>query len=367
MADSYTNLQKTGTYSTSYEQKAAADAAAETQRVIKELGESIKTGDFSPAYLLCGPEGYLIRYYKNALKKAIIGDDTMNCTVMTGDGFDLNAFIEIAQTMPFFAERRLIIVENCGIFQAGPGGGTRPEAERLKDFLQQLPDTSCVIFAENSVDRRLALYKFFSKIGRVCTFNYMDQQWISRWLIAKARSEGAVMDQGAASALIERVGVDLNILANETDKLVAYKGGAGQITAQDVGILAVTRLEDRIFDMLTCALRGRMDKAMEMYSDLLGLREAPIKIIVIIGKQCAQILAVKDAEGSGRSDAEVASDAGLSTGRVYYIRQDYRSVSRDRLALGMKLAAEMDEAIKTGALEDRLAVEILLAGLGGSR
>ena len=364
MAESAVNLQKAGTYNTVSGEKAARSAAEETRKVISELGESIKTGAFAPAYLLYGPEGYLVRYYKNALKKAMVGDDDMNCTVISSGSFDTDEFFETARTMPFFAPYRLIIVENSGIFQAGAGGGAKPEAQKLCELLPQLPDTTRVIFAESGADRRFALFKSFSKIGKVCQFSYMDHDWIVRWICARARSCGALMEQRAADMLLSRVGSDLNLLSNEIDKLVDYPGGSGQIKPADIEAVSSVRLEDRIFDMLSAALGGRMEKAMRMYEDLLGLREAPIKMIVIMGRQCAQILAVKNTPKDSMSDQELASAVGVSAGSLYYIRRDNLRVSDEKLEMGVRLAAELDQAVKSGKIEDRLAAEILIARLG---
>ena len=85
------------------------------QRLIQDL----KSGDFKKIYLLYGQEAYLRKQYKDKLKEAMIGDDTMNFSYYEGKDFTVGEVIDQAETMPFFADRRLILIENSGLFKSG--------------------------------------------------------------------------------------------------------------------------------------------------------------------------------------------------------------------------------------------------------
>ena len=82
------------------------------QRLIQDL----KSGDFKKIYLLYGQEAYLRKQYKDKLKEAMIGDDTMNFSYYEGKDFTVGEVIDQAETMPFFADRRLILIEKSGLF-----------------------------------------------------------------------------------------------------------------------------------------------------------------------------------------------------------------------------------------------------------
>ena len=84
---------------------------------MQTLNQDIKTGEFKQIYLLYGEEAFLKNSYKNRLKEAIIGDDTMNFARFEGKGLDVDELIRLADTMPFFAERRLIQIEDSGFFK----------------------------------------------------------------------------------------------------------------------------------------------------------------------------------------------------------------------------------------------------------
>ena len=85
---------------------------------MKSLNEDIKTGNFKPVYLLYGEEAYLKKQYRDRITKAIFPDgDTVNYAYYEGKGINPGELIDLAETMPFFADRRLIVIENSGFFK----------------------------------------------------------------------------------------------------------------------------------------------------------------------------------------------------------------------------------------------------------
>lgn len=112
---------------------------------MKSLNEDLKTGEFKQIYLLYGEEVYLKKQYKDRLSKAIVNEgDTMNYSYYEGKGIHPEELIDLAETMPFFSERRLIVVENSGFFK-----NATPE---LADYLKELPETSYFLFVEEEVE-----------------------------------------------------------------------------------------------------------------------------------------------------------------------------------------------------------------------
>ena len=85
---------------------------------MKSLIEDLKSGQFNKVYLLYGEEAYLKKQYRDKLRNAMISpDDTMNYAYYEGKGVNPKEVIDLAETLPFFAERRLIILENTGFLK----------------------------------------------------------------------------------------------------------------------------------------------------------------------------------------------------------------------------------------------------------
>ena len=89
---------------------------------MKTIDNDIKAGEFKKVYLLYGEERYLIRQYRDKLIKAMVKEnDTMNFSSFEGDGISQKEIIDLAETLPFFADRRVILIEDAGIFKKNRG------------------------------------------------------------------------------------------------------------------------------------------------------------------------------------------------------------------------------------------------------
>ena len=105
---------------------------------MKILSQHIKSGEFKSVYLIYGAEDYLRKQYRDKMKLAIVGEDTMNYSYFEGKGISVKGLIDLGETLPFFSERRLIIVENSGFFSSSQ--------DELAAYLKEMPATTCFIF-----------------------------------------------------------------------------------------------------------------------------------------------------------------------------------------------------------------------------
>lgn len=87
---------------------------------MQKLLQDIKNKEYSQIYLLYGDEAYLRKQYRDKMKEALIDDgDTMNNHYYEGKDTKVEEIIDLAETLPFFASRRVIVIENSGWFQKG--------------------------------------------------------------------------------------------------------------------------------------------------------------------------------------------------------------------------------------------------------
>ena len=82
------------------------------------IDEDIKSGKLNHIYLIYGEESFLRKQYKERLKKALSPEeDSMNYSYYEGKEISAGEIIDLAETMPFLAERRTIIIENSPFFK----------------------------------------------------------------------------------------------------------------------------------------------------------------------------------------------------------------------------------------------------------
>lgn len=158
---------------------------------MKSLNEDLKTGQFKQIYLLYGEENYLKKQYKERFVKAMLPDgDTMNYAYYEGKGVDIKEVIDLAETLPFFAERRLLVFENTGFFKSSGAD--------LADYIKEMPQTTYFIFVEEEVDKRSKLYKAVKAKGHIVELPFQDETTLKRWILGNVKREGKQMSEASA-------------------------------------------------------------------------------------------------------------------------------------------------------------------------
>ncbi len=320
---------------------------------MKILNQDIKDRQFKPVYLLFGEEAFLKKSYKNRLKEAMVGDDTMNFHQFEGKGVDLKEIISLADTMPFFGERRLILIEDSGLFM---GSG----AEALVEYLPQMPDTTCLLFVESEVDKRSRMYKKVKELGYGADMVRQDARQLSSWAGGILAREGKKITGHTMELFLSKTGDDMENIRMELDKLISYTLGREVITDQDVEEICANRVTNKIFDMVAAIVSGKTRAAMDLYEDLLTLREPPMRILFLIARQFNQVLQVKELMAQGMDRSRIASSLKLQPFVVGKIMPQARSFTREQILSRVELCVDCEEAVKTGRLGERLAVELLI-------
>lgn len=320
---------------------------------MKSLNEDIKTGQFKQAYLLYGEEAYLKKQYKDKLTKAMLPEgDTVNYVYYEGKGTNPAELIDLAETMPFFADRRLIVVENSGFFK-----NATPE---LADYIKNMPETACFLFVESEVDKRGKMYKSVKDKGRAVEMGRQDEKTLLYWLAGMVKKEGKQIKESTARYLVAKTGTDMENLEKEMEKLFSYTLGQTEITVQDVDEICTTQITNKIFDMVEAVATKQQKRALHYYYDLLALKEPPMRILYLLSRQFKLLMEVKDLSGRGYEKSQIAKTAGLHpfvAGK--YIKQCH-SFSKEELRSIMEDAANMEEMVKTGRLNDRMSVELFI-------
>jgi DNA polymerase-3 subunit delta len=329
---------------------------------MKRVAQDIKNGSYSNVYLLYGEESYLRKQYRDNLKNALIPpDDSMNCTVYSGDEIDLNEVIDMAGTMPFFASRRVIVVENSGWFKPKKGN---LDGDKLINFINNIPDTTYVIFVEETADKRSKLFKTITSKGYAALCEMQDEAMLKKWVLGLLKKENKLITGDALDLLLDKTGTNMENIKREVEKLICYKYYDEGITAADVEELCVEQIQNQIFDMVEAVAVKNQKKALELYYNLIALKEAPVKILALISRQFNMLLQVREMNSKGYPESEIAATTGLN---AYYLKKKYIPQSKQfklsQLEEALRTCVEAEENIKMGRMSDTLSVELIIVGL----
>ena len=320
---------------------------------MKSLNEDLKTGQFNKIYLLHGEEAYLKKQYKEKLRNAMVSpEDNMNYAYYEGKGINLNEIIDLAETLPFFAERRLIILEDTGLFKSA--------AAELADYIKDMPDTTSMIFIESEVDKRNKLYKAVQSKGRVVELGRQDESTLLRWVAGNVKRENKQISENTVRHFLAKVGTDMENIQKELEKLFCYTMDKESITSEDVDTICTTQITNQIFDMVNAVADQNQKKALEYYYDLLALKEPPMRILFLLARQFKLLLEVKTMDKQGYARKEIAEKTGINPFVVGKYQAQAKAFSGSELRKIMEDAVGTEESVKTGVLSDTLGVELFI-------
>lgn len=324
---------------------------------MKQLKEDLKNQTFHPVYLLYGEEDYLKRMYRDRLKKAVLGDgDEMNYSYFEGKDIDFPTLREAANTLPFFSDHRIIVVENSRMFK---------NASEMADYLPQMPDTTVVVFVEKEVDKRNKLYKYVNKNGVAVEMTTMTERELKAWVAVILKQNGRKMLESTASYFLEQVENSMTNVKNELDKLISYTEGREEIARDDIDAVCSVQVTGRIFQMMDAVASGNQGETLRLYHDLLTLRESPMSMLYLLTRHFNVLLQVKAM--SGRYDkSEMAKRAGVPPFAVGKYQSQCHRFSGEKLQRMLDACIETEYQFKRGSIGDQLGVELLLISFAQS-
>lgn len=287
---------------------------------MKNIDEDIKRGQFAQVYLLYGEEAYLKKQYKDKLKHAMIPeDDTMNFSAFEGKSINPKEIIDLAETLPFFAERRVILIENSGFFKNA--------CEELAEYLPQVAPATHFIFVEDEVDKRSKMYKAAKASGRIVEFLPQTEELLTRWILGRLKREGKNITGSVMQLFLTKTGTDMGNIDRELEKLLCYTLDRDVITAEDVEAVVTEQTTNKIFEMVNAVAEHNQRRALDLYYDLLTLKEPPMRIMFLISRQFQILFHIRDMAAKGLDQQTMAKrrvSRRLQSGKMSVRQRDLR-------------------------------------------
>ena len=254
--------------------------------------------------------------------------------------------------------------------------------------MKNIPETTCFLFVENEVDKRGKMYKAVKEKGRIVEMGRQDEKTLLYWIAGNVKKEGRQIKESTARYLVSKTGTDMENLEKELEKLFSYtlpdvnvsasdgavvlESGDGkepgnaeraektEITVEDIDAICTTQISNKIFDMIEAVAAKRQKEALNYYYDLLALKEPPMRILYLLTRQFKLLLEVKDLMGRGNDKSQIAKTAKLHPFVAGKYMQQSRTFTKAELRNIMEEAANMEEMVKTGRLNDVMSVEIFI-------
>ncbi|KUP07253.1 DNA polymerase III subunit delta [Bacillus coahuilensis m2-6] len=335
--------------------------------MINKIWNDIERGRFSPVYLLYGTEQYLLNETKQKMIAGALQEEELdfNLSVFDLEETPIEVALEDAETFPFLGERRLVFLHNP-TFLTSEKTKSKVEhnTDRLQEYLASPVDyTILVIVAPYpKLDERKKLTKTLKK-RVLLEAKPLTEQELKKWVADEVKILGVSIEEAALDLLLTLTGTNLQVLANEVNKLALYGGHQVSITTEMVDKLVARSIEQNIFILVDKVISRDIGGAVQIYYDLLKQNEEPIKILAILAGQFRLIYQVKQLTSKGYGQQSIGSTLKVHSYRVKLAAGQARAFTFEQLQKIMLLLAEGDYEMKTGKRDKKLIVEMFILKL----
>jgi len=264
---------------------------------------------------------------------------------LDGEDIEPQAVIDAVQSLPFLAERKLVVVRNLS--------ANKLAAEKIEQIISSVATPVSLVFYEPLPDKRTVFYKTLKAKTDLREFTDLDGRGLATWLATEATARRGELKLADANYLVERVGTNQALLGNELDKLIIYDP---KISRQNIDLLTEKTPQGKVFDLLDAAFGGNQHRALALYDEQRAQKIEPQAILAMLAWQL-NILAVAK-HGAGKQPNEIAQDLGVSPYPVSKAAALARQMDAQKIKnlvneaekidrLGKTKAIDLDEALKT--------------------
>jgi DNA polymerase-3 subunit delta len=248
-------------------------------------------------------------------------------------------------------------LQSKGLFQATGTYFVDNDKEVLEMDVKKLPaliGKNTVIFAFDKIDGRMKFFKDAKAAGYLYEFPQLSLEDAARYIESKAFID---MRPEAADLLASLCGASVAHIDNELHKLHHL----GQpVTYKLIEELVAASPEDQIFAMVDAIVKGNEYRTYELYTDLIELKESPIKMVSLLFTKFKQLIQVASMQGSQAN--EISGRTGMTFYQVKMAQEllPYCPYNDEQLLEILLAVQQLEMDMKTGKVDQFLGMETLL-------
>lgn len=305
---------------------------------------------------------------------------SLNVARLSGEETSVEEVSALCNTPPFLAPARVVVLH--GLLSRLEGArpqrqGGRPASrgrarkegadgwERLAEIAATLPATTTLILTDGPVSQDNPLLRSLAEKAEVRRFPFLRGRALAEWVRTRVAQGGGSISEQAVRALVEAIGGNLWAMDGEVEKLLLYCGGR-RVELEDVTALVSSVKEESLFGLGDAAIAGRYREARTRLRQALDGGIGASQIVALLGRQVRMLIAAQDLAGQRVSRRELEEALGTrSNFAIEKAQSQAKRFSSKELVAMHRLLFQTDVAIKTGTLQEDIALELLLTKLCG--
>jgi DNA polymerase III subunit delta len=353
---------------------------ASTERFLAELREN----RLRPGYVFAGDEVFLYERCRKAVLAALVPAEMRDFCLSDLDLAEISIFesLDRARTPSLMAPFQVLFLRNMKTLYTR--GAKKEEFAAIEEYFRSPNPQALVLFVADhlripSDPRRMDMEdknryeRLRETLGEWCgmvELARVDEADALRWLAAEAKRHEVQLDSDAARELVDALGADMMLVANELEKLILYTGAKRRITLGDVETMVLAAKQRSLYELTDAISAKDKARSLALLHGLLnasdGGEDSAIghlymlartfrQMLVILEKNVRDSRAIWQALWQGFRMPPFAADD--------LIRQARRYKSRRDLTRALRLIARADLELRSQPPDKRLVLERLVIEL----
>lgn len=318
--------------------------------------------DLKPVYLIHGTEELLLQRGLERLKDrfAAVADLDFNLETFDAGAAAVEDVVNAANTLPFMAERRLVVLRHVEKLNA-------EAQDALAEYAEDPARHTVLVLVGLKLAKGSRLYEAIERLDGVFEYKAPKRAEYGSAVVKLFAGIGKKIGTDAAEALVRAVGRDLRRLSVEADKVCAYVGDAGTVTLEDVERVMSETAPTSVFEFLD-AFGGRdVRDALRLLGRLLEDGEAVHAVHAMAVRHVRNLIGARSVLDRGGGQSSVARELGMPEWLARRLIGQANRWTAGELAEALVAAGRVDGEMKTSRVQPRLALETWLAACAGPR
>lgn len=336
----------------------------------KEIMNSIKKNEIKKIYLFFGEEAYLVNNVLEVLKKNLIDPsfEQLNFAILEGKEMNINKIIDACETLPFMADRKLIYVKDLDLFSGKSKIFSEQEEKLMVEYIKEIPESTTIVFyGFATIDSRKKIVKEIKKYGDVVEFTKFSEEDLNKWIKKIFKSHGKSIGskeltflKGHLDYLGKNSTQNLYDVENDLNKIIGYMGAEENLKEEHIEKVLSSNFQNDIFKLMDAIEKRDATDAIKRLNYILDDGEPILKVLTTLGNQIKHILSAKLLLDEGYSSKMIASKLGIHPFVASKCASQSRRFTVDELKGLLNKFLDVDLMIKTGKMNDKMAIEMLV-------
>jgi DNA polymerase-3 subunit delta len=317
------------------------------------------TGPIGPLYVLHGDEAFLKRQVLQVLRTRALGPDADDQSLAThaGDKATFAAVYDELQTVPFFAPRRIVVVDGADPFV------TRFRSQ-LEKNIDKLPPSGVLVLDVKTWPANTRLAKMVAGTATiVCKAppTYKLAPWCTEWAAAQHQKQ---LPAPAAGLLVDLVGAEMGLLDQEILKLAIYVGERKKIDVADVDRLVGNNRAESTWKIFDALAASQAPEALAILDRALDQGEEPLKIMGAFSMQLRRLAQAARLAAQGVNLRAALAQVGVPPFAIDSADKQLRHLTKRRALRLYDWLLEVNMDLRGGSpLPERVLLERFLLKL----